>query len=151
MKKQDYIVTIVADITANKAFENITNVSGWWTQNLEGHSKKLNDEFTVYFGDVYSTQKLVEVIPDKKIVWLVTDCRLTWLKDKTEWKGTQMIFEISRAKDKTEIRFTHIGLVPGIECYNSCTKGWDHYIEQSLFKLVTEGKGLPEIKQTANA
>jgi hypothetical protein len=37
----------------------------------------------------------------------------------------------------------HIGLVPEIECYTSCVKGWDQYVKGSLFKLLTEGKGLP--------
>ena len=74
MKTQDYTVSITVNATVHQAFESINNVTKWWTENLEGHSKKLNDVFTVRFGDVHmSTQKLVEVVPDKRVVWLVTD------------------------------------------------------------------------------
>ncbi len=30
-----------------------------------------------------------------------------------------------------------------VECYTSCTKGWDYYIKDSLFKLLTDGKETP--------
>src|SRR6478752_10829651 len=113
MKKQDYHISIPVDATAHEAFERINNVTLWWTENLEGSSQKLNDEFTVRFGDVhYSKQKLVEVVPDKKIVWLVTDSKLNFIKDKQEWTNTRISFEISPQNDKTKIHFTHMGLVP---------------------------------------
>ncbi len=83
MKEQDYTVSITVNATAQEAFNSINSVSKWWTENLEGSSQKLNDEFTVRFGDVhYSKQNLVEVVPDKKVVWLVTDSKLNFLKDK---------------------------------------------------------------------
>jgi len=44
---------------------------------------------------------------------------------------------------------THIGLVPGIECYERCNEGWNHFIKESLFSLITEEKGLPEGKKAA--
>ncbi|MGI8952777.1 MAG: SRPBCC domain-containing protein [Chitinophagaceae bacterium] len=144
MKKQDYNVTITVKATAKEAFKNINSVSKWWTENLEGSLQKLNDVFTVYFGETFVTFKIIEVVPDKKIVWLVTDCYLHWLKDKKDWKGTKIVFEILEQKDSTKIIFTHVGLVPEIECYNDCIKGWDQYIKGSLFKLISEGKGLPE-------
>ncbi len=90
------------------------------------------------------THKIIEVVPDKKVVWQVTDCYLHWLKDKKEWKGTRMSFEVSTKNNSTQINFTHIGLVPEIECYDGCAKGWNQYVKESLFKLITEGKGLPD-------
>jgi hypothetical protein len=144
VKEQNYHTTITVDVTVHEAFESINSVSQWWTADLEGSSQKFNDEFTVRFGDVHvSRQKLVEVIPDKKIVWLVTDSKLNFIKDKQEWNNTKISFELSAHDNKTQVLFTHTGLVPEIECYKSCTKGWDYYIKGSLFKLLTEGKGTP--------
>ena len=152
MKKEDYKINLTVNASAQEVFKNINSVSKWWTEHLEGNSKKLNDEFTVRFDDVHvSTQKLIELIPDKKIVWLVTDSKLNFIKDKSEWTGTKISFEISEKTGKsdnyqTQITFTHIGLVPEIECYKDCSKGWDYYIKGSLFKLLTTGKGTPELK-----
>jgi hypothetical protein len=147
MTAQDYQVSLTVDATPHEAFTSINNVSQWWTENLEGSSKKLNDDFTVRFGDVhYSKQKLVELVPDKKVVWLVTESNLNFLEDKQEWTNTKISFELTNLGDKTNIKFTHHGLVPTVECYNACTPAWDHYIKRSLFKLVTEGKGMPELK-----
>ena len=147
MKKQDYHVSITVEATPQVAFKSINNVTKWWTEHLEGSSKQLNDEFTVRFGDVHvSTQKLVEVIPDEKVVWLVTDSKLNFVENKHEWTGTKIIFEISSQGDKTKIDFTHLGLVPAVQCYGGCSGAWGEYIEESLFKLITKGKGMPEPK-----
>ncbi len=147
MKEQDYTVSITVNATPQEAFKSINSVSKWWTENLEGSSQKLDDEFTVRFGDVHvSTQKLVEVIPDKKVVWLVTDSKLNFVKDKHEWTDTKISFEIAEKGGKTQINFTHIGLVPQVECYSGCTNAWGQYIKGSLFKLLTEGKGTPTLK-----
>jgi Activator of Hsp90 ATPase homolog 1-like protein len=144
MKKQDYTAIITVNNSIHDTFEAINSVSKWWTDDLTGSSQKLNDEFTVQFGDIHRTgQKIIEFVPDEKVVWLVTESRLNFIKDKEEWKNTKISFELSRQGDKTQIHFTHIGLVPEIECYKQCTKGWDYYIKGSLFKLLTEGKGTP--------
>ena len=145
MKEQGYHTSITVDATAHEAFNCINKVTKWWTENLEGSSRKLNDEFTVRFDDVHvSKQKLVEFIPDKKVVWLVTDSKLNFIKDKQEWINTKISFEISTQNDKTKIHFTHIGLVPEIECFDACSNAWSQYIQQSLWSLVNTGKGQPE-------
>jgi hypothetical protein len=152
MKQQDYNVSILVDATPEEAFDCINNVTEWWTENLEGGSKKLNDEFTVRFGDVhYSRQKLIELVPGKKVVWLVTDSILNFLKDKNEWTGTKISFEISSQDEKTKIHFTHIGLAPEVECFDACSNAWGQYIQQSLQSLINTGKGYPEKKENKKA
>ena len=146
MNNQNFTTTLIVSKTASEVFNDINNVSKWWTENLEGSSQKLNDEFTVRFGDIhYSKQKLIEVIPDKKVVWLVTDSKLNWLTDKHEWMNTKISFEISNNDNKTQLHFTHMGLVPDVECYDNCVKGWNQFVNESLFKLITEGQGQPDL------
>ena len=147
MEKQNYTASIKVDATPLEVFKSINTITDWWTENMEGNSQKINDEFTVRFGDIhYSKQKLVEVIPNKKVVWLVTDSHLNWIKNKEEWTDTKISFEIISKGTYTQLIFTHIGLVPEIECYNDCRKGWDQYIKDSLFRLLTSGKGQPDKK-----
>ena len=147
MNNNDFTTTLFVENSPEETFNNINNVRGWWTENVEGNSEKLGDEFTVRFGDVHvSTQKLVEVIKNKKVVWLVTDSKLNFIKKKDEWTNTTISFEIAEKAGKTQIIFKHIGLVPQIECYNDCTKGWGQYINGSLFKLLMEGEGVPELR-----
>jgi hypothetical protein len=91
-------------------------------------------------------QKLVEVIPNKKVVWLVTESNMTFINDPKEWIGTKIIFDIKQEGNKTKLIFTHEGLVPEVECYKFCMPAWNQYIDGSLFKLITNGKGTPNLE-----
>ncbi len=145
MKTSDFTTTILVDQTPEEAFAAINNVRGWWTgePGVEGSTDKLNDEFTYDYKPYHHTkQKIMELIPGKKITWLVIDSEINFVEDKNEWTGTKIMFEISKKADKTEVRFTHVGLVPGVPCYNDCSNAWGSYIKGSLFKLITEGKGV---------
>lgn len=142
MTAKNFTTTFTVDQTPEQAFAAINDVRAWWTGKIEGSTDKLGDEFTYRYEDVhYSKQKLIEFIPGKKVVWLIVDARLNFTEDKSEWKGTKVIFEIARKGDKTEVRFTHAGLVPAFECYGACSNAWGSYINGSLRRLMTTGKG----------
>lgn len=143
MQQQNYHSSITVDVTPKEAFDGISNVSGWWAKKVKGSSQHLGDTFTVDFGKTFVTFKVTELIPNKKIVWLVTGCNLHWIGNKTEWNGTSIVFEIAPAKNATHVSMTHIGLVPGIECYNDCEQGWNDHFKNSLFKFLTQHEGMP--------
>jgi hypothetical protein len=146
MKDQNYTTAFTINQTPEETYSAINNVRVWWTGDpgVEGSTDKPGDEFTYRYEDVhYSKQKIIELIPGKKVVWLVLDANLNFVKDKSEWKGTKIIFEISKKGDQTEVRFTHQGLIPNYECYDSCSDAWGSYINGSLRKLITTGKGQP--------
>ncbi|SHM98743.1 SRPBCC family protein [Mucilaginibacter sp. OK098] len=158
MTTTDFTATILVDQTPAAAFNAITNVRGWWSEEIEGSTDKLNEVFNYHFEDIHRCQmKLIELIPDKKVVWHVMD---NYFKPgifndashslssgdgfaKTEWVNTKIIFEISEKNGKTQIRFTHMGLVPDYECFDVCSNAWGHYIGESLLNLITTGKGQP--------
>jgi hypothetical protein len=138
----NFTTTFFVNQSPKEVFAAINNVSGWWQGEINGSSNKIDDEFTYQVEDIhFSKQKLVEVVPNKKVVWLITDSRLNFIEDKSEWTGTKISFEISEINNKTQLRFTHFGLVPKVECYNECSNVWSRLIQESLFSLITTGKG----------
>src|SRR5689334_17988248 len=147
MEANNYYAEINVNVSAGEAFEKINQVSQWWTANLEGSSAKINDVFTVHFGETFVTFKIVDLVPNNTVVWLVTDCHLHWLTDKKEWNGTKIVWEVSSKNKTTCVGMTHLGLMPGIECYDQCNAGWNYFIKESLFSLITEEKGFPDRKK----
>jgi hypothetical protein len=142
MTKGDFTTTLVVDQNTKQVFESINNPQNWWSGTINGNTDKLNGEFTYRYKDLhFSRQKIVEMIPDQKVVWLVTESIINYAEDKNEWTDTKISFEISEQGDKTHLRFTHFGLHPQIECFDSCSNSWSQLIQQSLFSLITTGKG----------
>ena len=146
-KNKDFTTSFVVDQTPAEAFAAVVNVRAWWAEYIKGGTAKKGDEFTFSYPEMhYSQHKLTQVIPNKKVVWLCTESKLTFIKDQTEWEGTECVFEITPKGKKTEVKFTHKDLVPGMECYKACSGGWTYYIQDSLKKLIETGKGQPEKK-----
>jgi len=141
MKKDNFSYSFKTPKRAEEVFELLLHIDQWWfglyDETIKGESEKLNDAFTFKAGDGahYTSQKLVELIPNKKVVWLVTDSNLSFLKDTSEWNNTKISFELSTEGDKTNVQFTHEGLVPKIECYDACSTAWTGYLDNLKKKL----------------
>jgi len=148
MTSPNFSATLLVDQSPEEVFRAVTDMRAWWSENIVGPTEKLGEEFTYSYQDVHrTTMKLVELVPNARVVWLVTANHFNFIEDETEWVGTKVIFDISRKRNQTEIRFTHQGLVPEYECFGVCSSAWGSYIHGSLKNLLTTGKGNPNPKE----
>lgn len=148
MSDKSYTTSIIVDKSPADAFHAIQDFRAWWSEEIEGKTDQLNETFFYHYKDVHLSKiKLIEAIPDKKLVYQVVDNQFNFTKDKTEWIGTKLIFDITPEGDSTRILFTHEGLVPEYECYNVCHDAWTSYIQGSLKNLIITGKGKPNGKE----
>jgi hypothetical protein len=90
--------------------------------------------------EIGGREKLKAIPPDSTMS-LRIESEINYVEDKREWTGTKILFEISVQDDKTLLRFTHLGLSPQVECFDSCSNSWSQLIQQSLLSLITTGKG----------
>lgn len=147
-ENNSYTSTILVEQNPETAFNAIKNFRAWWSEEIEGNTDKLNETFFYHYKDVHLTKlKLIEIVPNQKLVYLVLDNEFNFIKDKTEWVNSKLIFDISTENGKTKVKFTHEGLLPEHECYNVCEDAWTSYIQGSLQSLITTGKGKPNAKE----
>ena len=144
MDDGSYTIAFMVDQSPQEAFAAINQVRDWWSGEIAGLSDKVGETFSYKVAGIhYSEQMISELIPGSKVVWLVTDAELTFLKDKREWIGTEIVFEIARKGDKTELRFTHRGLVPDFECHEACSNAWGLLVGGNLRALIATGLPQP--------
>lgn len=143
-KRKDFMTSFTVNQTPEEVFTAINNVRGWWSGEITGNTNKVGAEFTYCVQDVHrSKQKITEFVSGKRVVWRVLDADLSFTKDKSEWKGTEIVFEIAQKGDKTEVCFTHAGLAPARECYKSCSNAWGLLVNGNLRRLIETGEVQP--------
>ena len=134
----DFTTTFTVDASPQQVFDTINDVRAWWIGDIDGETVNVGDVFTYRHEPQHrSVQRITESIPGKRIVWHVDDAELTFIEDRTEWIGTEITFDITERDGKTEVRFSHVGLTPGVECYEACSNAWGSYVNGSLKKLIT--------------
>lgn len=145
MTKQNFSVTFLTDRAPDEVFAAINNVRGWWSGNIDGDTDRVGAEFTYRYGDIHrSRQRITELVPASRVVWHVVDSNLSFLDHASEWTGTDIAFDLSKAKGQTEVRFTHVGLAPEFECYDACSTAWGTLINRNLRKLIATGEVQPD-------
>ncbi|POY39205.1 ATPase [Solitalea longa] len=148
MNTSDFTTSILVDQKPEVVFNAVNNVRGWWSENVNGDTDKLNSTYFYHYKDVHLAKiKVIELVPDKRVVWQVLENHFSFIADKSEWVNSKIIFEITEKQGKTELRFTHQGLVPECECYDICNDAWTGFIKNSLYNLITTGKGHPTSKE----
>lgn len=138
-----FSTAITVDKTPEEVYADVLHVRRWWLHNLQGTTNKLNGEFKFYAGERLQFHiKVIALVTYKKIIWLVVNQHFQDGDDQ-EWKDTTMVFDIAEKKGQTRLRFTHLGLVPPLACYNVCQNSWTNYIQISLFNFINNGQGRP--------
>jgi hypothetical protein len=145
MSDPSFSTTFLVDQTPAQAIAAVTDVRGWWSDRITGSTDQLDAEFHYDNGDLHqSTMRIIELVPDRVVVWECLDNRFGFVEDPTEWIGTTLRFEVSPEAGKTRVRFTHVGLVTDYECYDVCANAWSGYVGDSLRALITTGTGNPD-------
>lgn len=145
METKDYNVALTVNATPGDAFKKIAKIESWWRKDFKGDAENMDSAFTVPFGDpAFVNFKVAASEPGKKLVWVVTDCFLPWFKDQKEWNGTKVVWEIAGTDNTTQIKMTHVGLVPEVECYQVCETGWNGHINGGLLHFINENQVLPQ-------
>ena len=140
MDNTDFTMSFTVDESPEVVFAAINDVRGWWTGDIEGETNFLGATFSFRYEDVhFSRQKISEFEPCRRVVWHVEAARLSFTSRPDEWVGTDITFDIFQRDAPTELRFTHVGLTPRLECYSNCSGAWKFYISESLPKLLTSG------------
>jgi Activator of Hsp90 ATPase homolog 1-like protein len=141
---RSYTTTFTVDATPHAAFTAINDVRGWWEETIAGRTHEVGDEFTHWVPGIhYARIRVTELLPGKRVVWNVLDNWMSFIDDQSEWKGTEIRFDLAPAGGGTEVRFTHVGLVPSDECFDVCRDAWSMYINDSLLSLIATGVGKP--------
>ena len=139
-----YTTSFTVDQSPEDVFKAINNVRAWWLGDIEGRTDRLGDEFTYRYQDLHrSTHKITELAPGKKIVWHTVDASLNFVKDKTEWNGTDIVFEIARKGDKTELRFTQSDWFRPSSAMAAAQAPGAPTSTSSLRRLIMDGKAKP--------
>ena len=139
---EGYTTSFLVDRSAREVFEAVNNVRGWWGPNVEGGNDEVGEEFTYRVPGVHTCRlRVVERVPDEKVVWLVLENHLSFVEDQSGWTGTSISFEIHGGADGTEVRFAHLGLLPEHECYEVCSDAWGSLMHHSLPSLINTGVG----------
>jgi uncharacterized protein YndB with AHSA1/START domain len=144
MSRQSYTTTFTVDRTPQEVYAAAVDPRAWWSRTITGVTDRVGEDFVFEVEGIhYSKIRVVELVPGERIVWRVLDARLTFIADETEWNDTEIRFEITEHDGRTELRFTHVGLEPEVECYGACSNAWTFYIGSSLCGLLADGVGAP--------
>jgi len=144
MNSNDLNETITVAAKPDAVFAAINNVRGWWSGIIDGETATVGDRFSYRYKDIHqSTQEVSELVPGERVAWKVLDSNLSFLKDKAEWTGTTIAFDLTPSGEGTELRFTHHGLSPVSECWDACSSGWGGLIRGNLKTLIETGHTSP--------
>jgi uncharacterized protein YndB with AHSA1/START domain len=145
----DILHRVGVEAPASRVFDAITTqagLAGWWTRGAkaEPHAGAV---LTFPFANGSVTMKVVELVPDRRVVW---QC----LSGAAEWIGTTLIFELRRGAThdaarrgvdgdaETELFFAHRGWRDAVPFMHHCSTKWALFLV-SLKSLVEEGVGQP--------
>jgi uncharacterized protein YndB with AHSA1/START domain len=117
-----------------KALTTLEGLSAWWTTNTEGESQ-VGGVLLFRFGAGGFDMRVVELDPNRRVLWRVVD-------GPQEWIGTKVSFDLKQEGDWTIILFKHEGWKEPVELMHHCSTKSGAFL-LSLKSLIETGKGAP--------
>ena len=139
----DYSASITVSatpVTASHAIRKEMHI--WWSTRVEMSAKGA----TIRFNNSHVTFDFAPESTDTTFEWLCTDANMIieGVEDTEEWTGTSLLWSLQPIAGGTKISFTHKGLNQNLECLDVCTRGWEHFFEESLRMHLNGEKPTPE-------
>jgi uncharacterized protein YndB with AHSA1/START domain len=139
-----FATAITVDATADAVVAALLNPRAWWSASIEGDTGRVGDTFIFNVPGVHwSRIRVSDIVPGRQVVWDVLDARIEYVEDKAEWTGTRLVFDVAPHGGGTRVTLTHVGLVPELACYESCSASWQDLATGSLRELITTGRANP--------
>ncbi|MDP9148451.1 MAG: SRPBCC domain-containing protein [Myxococcota bacterium] len=138
----DYARRVAFGATRERVFDGIATVEGlkgWWTTRVSGSAVPRGELRFEFEGlEEHILMRVEKSERPSSVRW--TCLEHTELE---HWSGTHVTFDLApRGPEGCELSFRHVGLTPGLECYEMCEDGWEHFLA-SLVRYIDEGEGTP--------
>jgi uncharacterized protein YndB with AHSA1/START domain len=118
-----------------RALATRDGLAAWWTNDTRG-SSEVDGILEFRFGPGGGfDMKVLELAPDKRVLWKVVD-------GPKEWIGTKIRFDLRQEDDFTIVTFKHEGWKEPVEFMHHCSTKWALFLV-SLKSLVETGRGAP--------
>ena len=137
MNQYDILHRVGIKSAADHVYEALTTcegLSGWWTNDTRGETSVggvIQFRFPVGGFDM----KVLELDPNKRVLWQVVD-------GPKEWIGTKISWELRQEGDYALVLFKHQGWKEPVEFMHHCSTKWALFL-MSLKSVVETGKGAP--------
>lgn len=121
-----------------QALTTLKGLAGWWTNDVKGESKVggvLQFRFQLKEEVGGFDMKILELQPDKRVLWEV-------IEGPPEWIGTKISWDLKLEAGWTIVLFKHEGWKEPVEFMHHCSSKWAIFM-LSLKSLVETGKGSP--------
>lgn len=132
------------------AIATTAGLRGWWTTACNGDTR-IGGVIHFGFECADKDMRVEHLEANREVRWLCTHAHIgvDGLAHRDEWVGTRMVFRLAASDGgRTRLDFEHIGLVPELECYDLCDKGWRYFLD-SLKQFVETGRGTPHTMPVA--
>lgn len=140
----DYMAVITVPATPAQAQRAIFDeMDAWWTSRVES----TDDGVTVRFNNSHASFAFEGGDANDGFRWLCTDANMIieGIEDSTEWQGTRLIWHIRPDPSGARVMLTHKGLNTDLACHDVCSRGWQHFFENSLKAHLSGQSPSPEL------
>ncbi|WP_406230819.1 SRPBCC domain-containing protein [Nocardia sp. NBC_01009] len=118
------------------ALTTTEGLADWWATNTRGEGTDVGGVLQFRFSAGGFDMKVLELVPDKRVLWEVVD-------GPEEWIGTHVNWDLDQVDDYTIVLFKHEGWKEPVEFMHHCSTKWAVFL-MSLKSLIETGKGAPD-------